>query len=187
MKSNILHQHGESNVVKLWEYSSHCGGFVFQNMPQEIFIRECSFINIIPRCWALLHYNDTGVPHSVKEISTEQQCVWGRGRQRKEEVRGVVWGKQKRTWLPPVTAHPRADGGKSITCWIKQELVHKVKPSESCTHPSEHSLPSLLSFFPRYCYPRHLHPTDSHQRQRASFRHALWNRECLLVQMTSRL
>lgn len=53
-------------------------------------------------------------------------------------------GKQKGTWLPPVTAHPQANRGKSITCRIKQKLVHKVKRSESCTHPSKHSLPSLL-------------------------------------------
>lgn len=54
-------------------------------------------------------------------------------------------GKQKGTWLPPVTAHPRANRGKSITCRIKRKLVHKVKPSESCTHPSKHSLPFLFS------------------------------------------
>lgn len=106
------------------------------------------FINIIPCCWALLHYNDTGVPHSVKEISTEQQLAGGReGREKRRggsagKGRG---GKQKGTWLPPVTAHPRANRGKSITCRIKRKLVHKVKPSESCTHPSKHSLPFLFS------------------------------------------
>lgn len=187
MKSNILHQHGESNVVKLWEYSSHCGGFVFQNMPQEIFIRECSFINIIPRCWALLHYNDTGVPHSVKEISTEQQCVWGRGGQRKEEVRGVVWGQTKENLITP--SH-----GSSTS--RRREIHHLLDQTGTCAqgkaqwklHPPIGALSSLAPFFlPSALLPRHLHPTDSHQRQRASFRHALWNRECLLVQMTSRL
>lgn len=66
---------------------------------------------------------------------------WGRGRQR--EGKG---GKQKGTRLPPVTAHPRAKRGKSITCGIKQKLVHKVQPSESCTHPCKHSPSSLPCF-----------------------------------------
>lgn len=92
--------------------------------------------------------------------------------------KGGGGGKQKGTWLPPVTAHPRANRGKSITCRIKQKLVHKVKPSESCTHPSKHSLPSRL-FLSRHCYlpppPSPFHFSDSHQQQCASFRHTLWN------------
>lgn len=66
---------------------------------------------------------------------------WGRGQQRKGEG-----GKQKGTWLPPVTAHPRAKRGKSITCGIKQKLVHKAQPSESCTHPCRLSPSSLPCF-----------------------------------------
>lgn len=33
-------QHGESKVEKLGAYSPHYGAFVFQNMPQELFIRH---------------------------------------------------------------------------------------------------------------------------------------------------
>lgn len=67
---------------------------------------------------------------------------WGRGRQREREG-----GANKREpGYPPVTAHPRAKREKSITCGIKQKLVHKVQPSESCTHPCRLSPSSLPCF-----------------------------------------
>lgn len=81
---------------------------------------------------------------SVKEIFTEQQLTGGGEDKAEEEGRG----KQKGTRLPLVMAHPQANRGKSITCRIKKKLVHKVKPSESCTHPCKHSLSSLPYFLP---------------------------------------
>lgn len=124
VKTNILNWHSENKFrKKIQAHFSQCGGFVFQNMPQELFIREWSFINIIPHCWALLHYNDTGVPLSVKEISTVQQLTGGGEGERKETGGGLGQTKGNLN-TPLVTAHPRANRGKSITCRIKQKLLH---------------------------------------------------------------
>lgn len=80
---------------------------------------------------------------SRKSLLSNNSLGEGKGRERRRG--GSAEGKQKGTWLPLVTAHPRANREKSITCRIKQKLAHKVKPSESCIHPSKHPFPSLLS------------------------------------------
>lgn len=111
---------------------------------------------------------------SLSRKSPHSNNSLGEGKAKtREEV--VVWGGEpnKRTRLPLVTAHPHARTGKSITCRIKQKLVHKAKLSESSTHPSNYSLPFLLFFFLVVATSSSISLT--HQQQRASFRHTLWN------------
>lgn len=77
--------------LKNLEHTFHTvGAFVFQNMPQELFIRECSFINIIPRCWALLHHNDTGVPLSLSRKSSQCNSSLGEGKAEERGEGGIV-------------------------------------------------------------------------------------------------
>lgn len=96
-------------------------------MPQEFFIRECSFINIIPRCSALLHYNDTGVPLSVEEISTEQQLTGGgegREKRRGGSAEGAGGGGQtKGNLITP---------GHGSSTSQQREIHHLQDQTETC-------------------------------------------------------
>lgn len=71
VKSHLWNQYGEK---KDWK-TSQCGGFIFQNMPGELFISECSSIKIVPRCWGLLHHNDMGMPPPSRKSSQSNSSL----------------------------------------------------------------------------------------------------------------
>lgn len=152
------------------------GAFVFQNMPQELFIRECSFINIIPRRWALLHHNDTGVPLSLSRKSP--QCNSSLGEGRAEERGGYSAGVgascrgRGQTKGRPITR------GHGSSASQHREIHHLQDQTVACAQGRaqwKQQPPMLALSFLSPLFTSHPHLSDSHQRQRVSFSHTLWN------------
>lgn len=161
VKNHLWNQHGED-----WT-TSQCGGFVFQKMPGELFISECSSINIVPHCWAPLHHNDIGMP-PLSRKSSQSNSSLGEGTAGRR--RG---GQTKGNLITP---------GHGSSTSQKREIHHLWDQTETCAqgtaqwklHPPMQALSFLSPLFSSHRDDPRPH-RDSRRQCCVSFERTLWN------------